>query len=77
MTIYELTVALAPTIRMLADVGITESHIHYVELYSEWLRLKKEGHKTMYVIAYLAERFDVSEANVWKWIKLMKREVEV
>lgn len=75
MTVFEMTKALAPTIRMLADKGITINHVEYVAMYADWLRLKDEGHKKVYAVAYLAEKYDVSEPNVWKWLRIMGKEV--
>ena len=39
--------------------------------------MKNAGHKMMYVVAYLAEKYEICERKVYKIIKDMEKECQI
>jgi hypothetical protein len=69
MTVYELIKTLESSVRMLDKAGVTVNDIRYLEMFEDYVRLKKEGHKSVYIIGWLSDVYDISESTVWKWIR--------
>lgn len=49
----------------------------YVEMYGEYMRMKSEGHKYDYIVYYLANQYNVSEASVYRIVKRLDKEIEI
>ena len=43
--------------------------VKYVDIYTEYQRLKNDGEKVSYIVAFLSSRYDVSERTVYSLIK--------
>lgn len=69
MTVYDFLRTSKSIIEMMQEYNIHTHYIEHVDMYTDWLRLKKEGHKSVYAVAYLADKYGYSEQNVWKWVK--------
>ena len=50
-------------------VGIRMEDVQYIELYNDYNRLLDEGEKVSYIVAVLAERYNVCERKVYTLIK--------
>ena len=46
--------------------------VQYIELYNDYNRLLDEGEKVSYIVAVLAERFNVCEGKVYTLIKRLQ-----
>ena len=46
--------------------------IQYIELYNDYNRLLDEGEKVSYIVAVLAERYNVCERKVYTLIKRLQ-----
>lgn len=75
MKAYELITVCKPIIDVLSNSGIGFNDINYIDLYQEYVRMKKEGHKTTYLVAYLSEQYEVSERKVYHLIKSFEKEI--
>lgn len=69
MKAYEILSIAQPIIDKLVTAGINPKDIRYLELYHEYKRLKEEGHKITWIVSFLSEQYDVSEANVYNVVK--------
>lgn len=54
------------------NMGIRMDDVRYIELYNDYNRLLEDGEKVSYIVAYLAERYAVSERKVYTLIKRLK-----
>ncbi|WP_298551695.1 hypothetical protein [uncultured Parabacteroides sp.] len=45
-------------------------------LYKEYTRMKKEGHKTTYIVVCLAEKYRISERKVYTLLKRLSQRCE-
>ncbi len=46
--------------------------VQYIELYNDYNRLLDEGEKVSYIVAVLAERYNVCERKVYMLIKRLQ-----
>ena len=46
--------------------------VQYIELYNDYTRLLDEGEKVSYIVAVLAERYNVCERKVYTLIKRLQ-----
>lgn len=46
--------------------------VRYIELYNDYNRLLDEGEKVSYIVAVLAERYNVCERKVYTLIKRLQ-----
>ena len=75
MTQYELLKTAESLLAVLMKNGIDAKDIKYLELYREYMRLKKEGHKVGYVVYYLSQQYVCSEATVYRVVKRMTQKI--
>ena len=53
-------------------MGIRPDDVQYIELYNDYNRLLDEGEKVSYIVAVLAERYNVCERKVYTLIKRLQ-----
>lgn len=69
MTIYEALKLSGSMIELLERAGAKPSDHKYVGLFEEYQRARKSGEKVSYIVAVLAERYSISERNVYDIVK--------
>lgn len=69
-----LQIICAPFLR-LKEYGIKPSDVEHLPLYADFCAMKEEGEKVSYIIAVLAERYDIGERSVYYIIKRLDREI--
>ena len=76
MTRYELIKAAESILRMCDNAGIAPSEARYLPVYEDWLRLTREGHKKVWILAYLSQQYGISEATVKRIARKMGKRVK-
>ena len=56
---------------------INPSDYIYVEMYSEYMRMRSEGHKYEYIVYYLSNQYNVSEASVYRIVKRLDKDLDL
>lgn len=51
------------------SIGFKPSDCKYLDLYAEYMELREEGEKITWAVAYLADKYKVSERKVYNLIK--------
>lgn len=74
MKVYEFLSLHKNFLEMLHKLGISLDDGKWVELYHEYRKLKDMEHKTVYIVAYLSEKYEICERKVYKIIKSMERD---
>ncbi len=69
MTVYEALKLCGGVIEELENQGINPSDHKYVELFEDYRNALKRGEKVSYIVAVLAERYSVSERNIYGIVK--------
>jgi len=64
-----------PMLETLFSAGINPKDVQYLDLFNEYVRLKKEGHKITYIEAYLCEEFNIRKTKFYKLVKQLDSEV--
>lgn len=77
MTKYELIKAMRSTLRVLDENEIKGRDYRFVDMYEDWMRLKSEGHKYIYIIHYLAQQYELSESSVERTIRKFSEETKI
>lgn len=75
MKAHEILLLAKPMLKMLLSAGISPKDVQYLDLYSEYMRLKSEGHKVTYIEAYLCEEFNIRKTKFYEIIKLFDSEI--
>ena len=60
---------------MMSKVGIKHTDWRFLEMYDEYLCMRKARDKYAYIIAVLSEKYKVSESTIKRLIKRLSREV--
>ena len=76
MTQYDLLRTAESLLTILTDNDVDTKDIKYLGLYKDFMRLKKEGHKVGYVVYYLSQEYECSEATVYRVVKRMARDIK-
>lgn len=75
MTQYELLKTAESLLGVLMSNDVDAKDVKYLEMYQEYMRLKKEGHKVGYVVYYLSQQYECSEATVYRVVKRMTQKI--
>ena len=75
MTQYELLKTAESLLVVLMSNDVDANDVKYLEMYQEYMRLKKEGHKVCYVVYYLSQQYECSEATVYRVVKRMTQKI--
>ena len=77
MTIYELIQVYEGAMVMLHDANVNLSDVKYLAMFREYLRMKDEGHKLTYIVAFLMAEYSVGQATVYRIIDKFSKPVRV
>ena len=75
MKTFEAINLLNPILNKVVSVGISIEDIKYIDMYNDYLRMKKEGHKQIYLAACLSEQYNISERTFYRIIKKFENEI--
>ena len=75
MTQYELLKTAESLLVVLMSNDVDAKDVKYLEMYQEYMRLKKEGHKVGYVVYYLSQQYECSEATVYRVVRRMTQKI--
>lgn len=56
-------------LKIFRKVGIRLDDVQYIDLYNEYRELLSKGNKVSYIVAVLADRYGISEREVYSLIK--------
>lgn len=77
MNVYEFLNTHKGVMEQLQTLPIQPSDVRYLELYKEYSRLMKEGHKKTYVLQYLSDEYSVDERTIYRVVKKFSTEVDM
>lgn len=69
MTVYEALKLCGGVIDRLEKAGVKPSDHKYIAMFEEYWRAKQRGDKVSYIVACLAEQYDMSERGVYDVLK--------
>lgn len=77
MNVYEFLNTHKGVMEQLQSLPVQPSDVRYLELYKEYNRLMKEGHKKTYVLQYLSDEYSVDERMIYRVVKKFSTEVDM
>ncbi|MBU3835423.1 MAG: hypothetical protein H9949_06750 [Candidatus Phocaeicola merdigallinarum] len=77
MNVYEFLNTHKGVMEQLQSLPVQPSDVRYLELYKEYNRLMKEGHKKTYVLQYLSDEYSVDERTIYRVVKKFSTEVDM
>lgn len=73
MTVFEVLNFNKELINKLLEIGFKRNDYKYIDLYSDYVKMKANGDKMTYVASYLSNKYSVSERNVYSIIKRFEK----
>lgn len=77
MTIYDLIKVYEGPMNVLNEANVNLTDVKYIDLYREFLRMKSEGHKLTYIVAFLMDEYSVGQATVYRIIDKFGKAVSI
>lgn len=74
MKIIEIVKINRELLKNLHAAGVRMEDTGYINLYADYHKLKENGEKVSYIVAVLADRYDISERTVYNLIKRFSSE---
>ena len=75
MKVAELVKISKEAMKMMSHSGIKTDDWQHVAMYDEYLDMRKNREKFRYIMAYLAEKYNISESSVKRIVKRLSSEV--
>ena len=75
MKVVDLVKISKEAMKMMSNSGIKTEDWRHIEMYEEYEDMRKNGEKFRYIIAYLAEKYKMSESTIKRVVKRLSREV--
>ena len=73
MTVYDIVSLNRELLKRLHKNGIKVDDYKWLDLHSDYLQMKADGHKTSYIVAKLSSKYKVCERQVFKVVKKMSQ----
>ena len=77
MTIYEMMRMNRFLLEVLDSNGMNVKDVKYLPMYEEYRRMVREGHKMIYIVAFLSEEYGLAESTVYRIVAKMKKEAVI
>lgn len=74
MTAYEVLKLCGGWIDTLEKMGVRLSDHKYTSLFENYIKAQRQGEKICYIVAYLAEEYNISERSVYDIMKRLKKD---
>lgn len=75
MKVHEILQQNADLLRALARAGAAIEDVRYIPLWSDYERLRRDGFKVAYIVAFLCDTYEVSERTVYRVVGRFARDV--
>lgn len=76
MKVYELLRFNKELLKRFHNVGIKPEDYKYIDLYSEYKELLSRGDKVTYIVLILAEKYKVSERQVYNVVGKFSKDID-
>ena len=75
MKAVEIVILAEKLMKTMSEADIRMTDWQFLDLYREAEAMTRRGEKKAYVVAFLANRYGLSEATVWRILRRMRRSV--
>ncbi|ROS93374.1 MULTISPECIES: Mor transcription activator family protein [Muribaculaceae] len=77
MTNYELLIMNRSMVEVLLANHININDVQNLQIYEQFMEMKKQGHKVTYITVFLAHKYGMTDRGIYKIIKRLSRSVSV
>lgn len=77
MTNYELLIMNRSMVEVLLANHININDVQNLQIYEQFMEMKKQGHKMTYITVFLAHKYGMTDRGIYKIIKRLSRSVSV
>mgnify|MGYP001133025081 FL=1 len=77
MTNYELLIMNRSMVEVLLANHININDVQNLQIYEQFMEMKKQGHKVTYITVFLAHKYGMTDIGIYKIIKRLSRSVSV
>lgn len=77
MTNYELLIMNRSMVEVLLANHININDVQNLQIYEQFMEMKKQGHKVTYITVFLAHKYGMTVRGIYKIIKRLSRSVSV
>ena len=77
MRVYEILSLNREFLEKLHGFGINLDDCFWVDMYYDYLKMKNNGDKKTYIVAFLSDKYNICERKVYKIIKTMEKDCKV
>lgn len=77
MTNYELLIVNRSMVDVLLANHININDVQNLQIYEQFMEMKKQGHKVTYITVFLAHKYGMTDRGIYKIIKRLSRSVSV
>lgn len=77
MNVYEFLSTHRSVLETIQSLPAKPSDVKYIELYKDYVRLTKEGHKKVYILQYLSDEYKVDERTIYRVVKRLSANVDL
>jgi Mor family transcriptional regulator len=74
MTVFEILNFNKELLKRLSMIGFKLEDCRFIDLYSEYEQMRRDGDKVTYIVACLSRKYKVSERKVYSVIKRFKKD---
>lgn len=61
----------------MSKYGIRQEDYRFIDMYEEYVNMRKDGEKYAYIVAVLSEKYGISESSVKRLIRRLSYEVKI
>lgn len=77
MKVYEILSLNPQFLKMLHKFGIRIDDYQWIDLYREYMQMRDNGEKIVFIVAFLSDKYGICERKVYKLIKHMERDCQI
>lgn len=74
---YDILKSAVSLLRIMVENGVDERDVLHLDMYEDYRRLMKEGHKKMYIVRYLCEQYGIGEATIYRVANRMEKKLKI
>lgn len=74
MKVYEVLNFNMEILKKLLAIGIKIDDCKYIDMYNDYCNMQRHGYKTTYIIAHLANKYNISERKVYMTIRKYEKD---
>lgn len=74
---YELLIMNRSMVEVLLANHININDVQNLQIYEQFMEMKKQGHKVTYITVFLAHKYGMTDRGIYKIIKRLSRSVSV